>query len=52
MYDLLIKGGRVIDPAQDTDDITDVAVNGNRIAALSRNIPRKEAVKVKLRQRQ
>jgi predicted amidohydrolase len=26
MYDLLIKGGRVIDPAQNTDALMDVAV--------------------------
>lgn len=34
MYDLLIRGGRVIDPAQNCDGLRDVAVNGQRIAAI------------------
>jgi dihydroorotase len=42
MYDLLIKGGRVIDPASNTD----IAINGRQIAARAKNIPEKEAVKV------
>ncbi len=46
MYDLLIKGGRVIDPAQDTDAVMDVAVNGDKIAAVSRDIPAAEGSKV------
>ncbi len=32
MYDLLIKGGRVIDPAQNIDGLMDVAVSGGKIA--------------------
>jgi dihydroorotase len=39
MYDLIIKGGRVIDPAQEIDKKADVAVSGNKIAALSADIP-------------
>ncbi len=46
MYDILIKGGRVIDPAQNIDSQMDVAVNGEKIAAVSRNIPAKEGKKV------
>ncbi len=34
MYDLLIRGGRVIDPARDFDQVTDVAVASRRIAAV------------------
>lgn len=39
MYDLLVRGGRVIDPAQGIDGKLDIAVNGDRIAALDRDIP-------------
>jgi dihydroorotase len=34
LYDLLLRGGRVIDPAQNLDGIRDVAVKDGRIAAL------------------
>jgi len=34
MYDLLIKGGRVIDPAQKIDGIMDVAVYKNEVATI------------------
>ena len=37
-YDLIIKGGRVIDPTMRLDAIRDVAVAGNRIAAVEANI--------------
>ncbi len=46
MYDLLIKGGRVIDPAQSIDDKRDVALNGDKIAKVAEDIPAKEARKV------
>ena len=32
MYDLVIKGGRVIDPSQKIDGPMDVAVSGGKIA--------------------
>jgi dihydroorotase len=38
-YDLLIKGGRVIDPSRKVDGIRDVAIAGGRIAAIDPNIP-------------
>jgi dihydroorotase len=38
-YDLLLKGGHVIDPANGIDRVTDVAVNGNKIARVADNIP-------------
>jgi len=38
MYDLLIKGGRVIDPAQNIDDRLDVAISGDKIAAVAKDI--------------
>jgi len=45
-YDLLIKGGRVIDPANHLDGVMDVAVSKNRIAAVEKDIPVAEAGKV------
>src|SRR5947209_1370146 len=33
-YDLVIRNGRVIDPAQKIDKIADVAIRGGRIAAI------------------
>jgi dihydroorotase len=43
-YDLLIRGGRVIDPARGVDRIMDVAIRGGKIAALGRNIPASSAM--------
>jgi dihydroorotase len=37
-YDLVIRGGRVIDPAQKLDRIADVAIRAGRIAAIRPNI--------------
>ena len=37
-YDLILKGGRVIDPAQGLDQIADVAFAGGRVAAIDVNI--------------
>src|SRR5882672_5126124 len=37
-YDLIIKGGRVIDPSVDLDAIRDVAISGGRIAAVEASI--------------
>lgn len=34
MYDLLIRGGRLIDPAQNLDEPRDIAVRGRRVAAI------------------
>src|SRR5687768_18254623 len=45
-YDLLLKGGRVIDPKNNIDDIRDVAIRGERIAAVSADIPASSARKV------
>ena len=39
-YDLVVKGGRVIDPATGTDGVMDVAVTDNRIAAVGVDISR------------
>src|SRR5207248_9273495 len=45
-YDLLLKGGRVIDPANGLDAKMDVAVSLGRIAAVQKDIPASEAGKV------
>ncbi len=46
MYDVLIKGGRVIDPAQNLDGALDVAINGDRIAAVSKDISPQEGKQI------
>jgi dihydroorotase len=46
VYDLVIKNGRVVDPAQNIDDKLDVAINGDKVAALARNIAPSEAGQV------
>jgi dihydroorotase len=38
-YDLILRGGRVIDPAQAIDGVHDVAIKGGRIAAVQPSIP-------------
>lgn len=38
-YEILLKGGRVIDPAQNLDGVMDVAVNDGRVAAIGKDLP-------------
>jgi dihydroorotase len=45
-YDLLLKGGHVIDPANHIDRIMDVAVDAGKIAAVQSDISANEARKV------
>ena len=42
-YDLLIKGGRVIDPSGRLDAIRDVAITGGRISAVEANLAAADA---------
>jgi dihydroorotase len=42
-YDLLITGGRVIDPSQNLSAERDVAISGGRIARIAANIPPNQA---------
>ena len=37
-YDLVLQGGRVIDPAQGVDGVLDVAIEKGRIAAIEANL--------------
>lgn len=45
IYDLLLKGGHVIDPANSLDAVRDVAVTGGKIAAVWESIPASRARK-------
>ena len=45
-YDLLLKGGRVIDPTAGRDGTADVAIAGGRIAAVEHSIPAETAREV------
>jgi dihydroorotase len=46
MHDLLIKSGRVIDPAQKLDDQLDIAIDGDKISRLSENISPTESNRI------
>jgi len=50
-YDLIVKGGRVIDPSAGVDAIRDVAIAGGRIAAVEANIAGEAAQTVDARGR-
>jgi len=45
-YDLLIRGGRVVDPGRKLDGLLDVAISGGRIAAVHSGIPVSSAAEV------
>jgi dihydroorotase len=45
-YDLLLKGGHVIDPANHVNAVRDVAVTGDKITRVAENIAASEAKKV------
>jgi len=44
-YDILLKGGHVIDPANEIDRVMDVAVSGETITRVAENISPKQAKK-------
>ena len=46
MYDLLIKGGTVIDPAEGINGLNDVAVTDGKVARIAPNIAAEEATQV------
>jgi dihydroorotase len=46
IYDLLIQGGKVIDPTQRLSAVRDVAIAGGRIARIAENIPAAQARQV------
>ncbi len=45
-YDLLLKGGHVIDPQNNLDGLSDIAIKAGRIARVASSIPALEADKV------
>lgn len=45
-YDLVVKGGRLIDPAQGISAPRDVAVSGTKVARVAESIPESEALHV------
>jgi dihydroorotase len=45
MYDLVLKGGTVVDPSIGLDEPSDVAVSGGTIARIDRDIPVAEAAR-------
>ncbi|MBI2856725.1 MAG: amidohydrolase/deacetylase family metallohydrolase [Chloroflexi bacterium] len=51
MYDLLVKGGRVIDPGQEMDGLFDVAVVGDRIAGVGKHLSERSRQVVDARNR-
>ena len=44
-FDLLIKGGHVLDPGQNLDGTLDIGISGGKIAAIQGDIPASEAVR-------
>jgi dihydroorotase len=45
-YDLLIKGGHVLDPGQGLDGTLDIAINGSKITQIAADIPAEDAARV------
>ena len=45
-YDLLVKGGRIVDPGQRIDRVADVPIQGGRIAEIGSNIAATDAADV------
>ena len=37
-FDLILKGGRVIDPSQNLDRVTDVGFSGGKVAAVGNDL--------------
>src|SRR5207302_7281067 len=46
LYDLLIKGGKVIDPSQHIEAVRDIAIKGSKIALVGQDIPASSARQV------
>src|SRR5262249_61734665 len=45
-YDLVLKGGHVMDPKNNVNGVMDVAITGNKIERVAANIPASAAKKV------
>ncbi len=44
-YDLLLKGGHVIDPKNSVDAVRDIAISHGKIAAIAESLPASSAKK-------
>jgi dihydroorotase len=47
VYDLMLRGGRVIDPSQNIDQVTDIAFARGKVAKLGANLAREQAHEVR-----
>src|SRR5215472_10780694 len=47
MTDLILRGGRVIDPSQGIDKLADVAFSGGKVSAIGANLPAASGAKVR-----
>ena len=47
MNDLVLKGGRVVDPSQGLDKVTDIAFANGKVAAIGDNLAGKDTRDVK-----
>ncbi|HWK07013.1 MAG TPA: amidohydrolase/deacetylase family metallohydrolase [Puia sp.] len=45
-YAIVIKGGHVIDPKNNIDEVMDIAINDGKIAGIAKNIDGREAIQV------
>ncbi len=45
-YDIVIKGGHIIDPLNNIDQVMDLAIKSGKIAAIKKNIPAAQTQKV------
>ena len=45
-YDIVIKGGHIIDPKNDIDAVMDIAISNGKIALLEKNIDPKQGIQV------
>jgi dihydroorotase len=45
IFDTILANGRVIDPSQSIDEITDVAFSNGRVAKIGKHLPRDQAAK-------
>ena len=46
-YDLILKGGRVIDPSQSIDGVRDVAFAGGKVAAVAKDLKAASAMEIR-----
>jgi predicted amidohydrolase len=46
-YDLILRGGRVVDPSQDFDAVADVAFADGKVAAVGKDIATDDSIDVR-----